>query len=188
MITAEMERSRATRSSPSGYSDNSSATASFESLVQTLRGFMSSVKVTNPIARQDPDTAIAEMAAACLNFPPWAIQAAVEDFKTDLESCWPTVGAMTAAITSKLRERRRSAGGTMPTNARPHAANVPINGWTYGEIMELTEQGVSAKRGGKPHSFLMELVNGHRELPPEMACDPNVVRHRKKSPKGRSHA
>lgn len=77
---------------------DSSETNKLEELMELLRGLMSSVKIKNAMARQDPETAVITMAQVCLKFPLGLIQTIADQMLRDAEAEWPTAGQMISLL------------------------------------------------------------------------------------------
>lgn len=138
-------------------------------LTDLLTRMMGSVRVTNPIAREKPALAIAEMAKVCSAFPIATTIAVIDQIKFGGDAVWPTAGEMAVMLRDQHAKAGKADDRPMSTAARPRAPNANINGWNYSQIINHTKQGRRAKAIGKPHRFLMGLATGEIDLPPEMA-------------------
>lgn len=130
----------------------SNETADLQTLTGWLKGLMATVKVTNVIARKDPDTAIKAMAEVCLKFPPDLIKATVDGLKIDPDAVWPTAGEMVDMLKRKVRVR----DGVRTQ----HRMLENIDGLNYQQLLRGTTQGRKALADGKPHSFLQDVIDG----------------------------
>lgn len=95
-------------------------------LQNAMAKLMSTVRVTNPIARTDPDTAISEMVRVCLKFPRGSIQTVIRDLQADPDAAWPTAGAMVAM----LRDKTTTTTGDGPEDVWRNIWKRSIDTWS----------------------------------------------------------
>lgn len=145
-----------------------------ETLIRWFTTLISSVKVTasTPIARTDPTLAVRTVATVCTKFHPGLIKKLIADMTKDPEAVWPTTGEITTKLEAMRLEYEAAIKNLQPTHAKKQAQHANINGWRYDQIMKRTKDGRAAMKAGKPNRFLRSLVEGKRELPPEMANPP----------------
>jgi len=140
------------KSQPQSKSPNVSpgnSPAKLEELTEWLTELMATVKVTNPIARKDPETAIAAMAEVTVKFQPGLIESTIDEMKIDPEAVWPTAGEMISLLSEKQRERDQARG-----QQRRAAQKL-----SPPEIMR-TQAGRLSLKKGYPHQFLMDVMEG----------------------------
>ncbi len=107
---------------------SSSASAELSDLTDWLTDLMAAVKVTNPIARRDPDRAIQVMAEACLKFPLDLILTTVEGIKADPDAVWPSAGTMIGLLYDKQRLRAEAkASQPVPVARRVEHKPIPVH-------------------------------------------------------------
>ncbi len=166
-----MEKSNPTSNSQERWQMNSNE--SLDGLMELLKGLMATVRVANPVAKEDPGTAVKEMAKVIAKFPPGSIHRVIADLKMDPEAYWPSAGEMVVLCQESAKRDTKSLSGTVSTHARPSKGFENINGWRYDQIIKKTRDGQMALKEGRPHKFFMEIRDGLRDLPPEMARKPD---------------
>lgn len=95
-------------SSPRNSQQGSNATENLAQLMDWLQDLMVSVKVSNPIARRDPDTAITVMAERLLKYPPNVVRAELEKWPLRNDATWPTVGELVGQIDHVIGMARKN--------------------------------------------------------------------------------
>ncbi len=143
----------------------SSDTSSLESLIELLRGLMASVKITNAMAKQDPETAVISMARVCLKFPLGLIQTIVDRLMQDPFSTWPTAGEMVAMLQA---EATKDKPKTKPNAEVPHSRRY--------EAALRSPQGQRAMERGYGPTFASHVCS--RKITLLDADDPAYIRER----------
>ena len=145
-----------------------------------LLSLMASVRVTNPIARNNPKQAIEEMGKLLTKFPIGSIKTVVGEYKLDGEAVWPTAGEIIQKIKDADTGGQAAIEGRMSIAARRHPEFAKINGWRYDQIMNGTKEG-RARKYVDGHTFMRSLIEGKHDLPPEMAWSPDKARNSQKA-------
>ncbi len=151
-------------SSPQANSQTNSSrnsSKSVDGLMSSLRKLMASVKVTNPVARQDPDLAVREMAKTIHDkFQPGLIRKVISDLQGDPDAKWPTTGEMLGLCYDVQRH--------ITDSKRP---NAPSGRTLIGRPSKITEEtfmrseaGQIAVRLGYARSYWIKFQKGTATL------------------------